>query len=101
MEFTDFKTKLLDIVNRDEIDLRKVQALITIFYKDKAIPRLQSIQTFVVRASINEHDEVFNNVTRCSYPPDEKKSIIKIQRANSMSSSKVDYVLKERSVCLS
>jgi hypothetical protein len=47
-----------------------------------AIADSRSAHAFVVRASINNPSEVFNKISRCSYPPDCLRDKIKIQRAN-------------------
>jgi hypothetical protein len=82
MNFDEFKNKVLSLAEDERVELRTIQALVTRYFKNKSIPFVESNHTFVVRCSINKEGEVFRNISRCSYPPDEYKSSIKIQRAN-------------------
>ncbi|HKC34609.1 MAG TPA: hypothetical protein VKB95_01055 [Chitinophagaceae bacterium] len=50
------------------------------YFKNKSIPHLQSLQTFVARCSMNYPGEVFKNISRCSYNPNIDS--IKLQRCN-------------------
>jgi hypothetical protein len=82
MRFDDFKGLILSMAEDESVSLRQIQSVIARFFRNKPVPFVQSIQTFVVRCSINKPGEVFKNVNRCSYPPDEIKDRIGIQRAN-------------------
>jgi hypothetical protein len=83
MDSEEFKARLMSLAQDDTVPLRKIQAHITCYFKNElTIPYVKSIQTFVVRCGINKPGEVFSNVTRCSYPPNEYKNHIGIQRAN-------------------
>ncbi len=80
MAFTDFKNCILSLAEDERIELREIQAFITRYFKNKAIPHLQSLQTFVVRCSMNNPGEVFKHISRCSYNPNVDD--IKLQRCN-------------------
>src|SRR6266568_1782058 len=80
MNFNDFKNLLHQLAQKEENNLREIQALITKYFKNKAISHLESIQQFVVRCSLNKPGEVFRNISRCSYNPNIKN--IPLQRCN-------------------
>lgn len=80
MTFVEFKNKIEKLTALDVDNLRKIQALITYFFKNKPIPYLNCTHEFVVRASKNNSGEVFTNASRCSYNPFPKT--IPIQRCN-------------------
>lgn len=80
MGFLEFKNKIEDLAESNSDNLRKIQALITRFFKNKPIPHLDCTHQYVVRASKNNPGEVFSKVSRCSYNPFPKT--IPIQRCN-------------------
>ena len=80
MTFNDFKNGVITLAEDESIELKQIESFVTNHFKDKAIPQLQSIQTFVVRCSMNNPGEVFKNISRCSYNPNIDD--IKLQRCN-------------------
>ncbi len=82
MNVSEFKKELLFLAENDSVELKELENFISDFFIHKSLPHLESRNSFVVRCSINNSGEVFNNVSRCSYPPKNGKVKIKIQRAN-------------------
>lgn len=80
MTFDEFKDKIEFLAGLDEDNLRKIQGLITFFFKNKPIPFVECPNKFVVRASKNKEGEIFSNVSRCSYNP--IPETISLQRCN-------------------
>lgn len=80
MTFVEFKNKIETLAGLDVDNLRKIQALITYFFKNKPIPYLNCTHESVVRASKNRPGEVFTTTSRCSYSPFPKT--MPIQRCN-------------------
>jgi hypothetical protein len=74
--------KIVNMAKDESVSLRKIQAIMTRIIGVIGLPHLQNYNAFVVRASINDPGEVFNNKSRCSYPPDNHIDKIKLQRAN-------------------
>lgn len=80
MTFKEFRKKLELLANEYSPNLRQIQALITIYYKNIPIPIITLKESYVVRSSKNDPGEIFKNVKRCSYNPN-LESIV-IQRCN-------------------
>jgi hypothetical protein len=77
----EFKQQIFELAEDSTVDQRKIQALITSYFKNKAIPYIESFQMFVVRCGINDPGEVYRNIERCSYCPDKYKDRLGLQRA--------------------
>ena len=80
MVFSEFKDQVLKLAEDESVELTHIQAVITDYYKDKPLPYLQSVNTFVVGCGVNLPGEEFKNVSRCSDPPDDRKAYIPLQR---------------------
>ncbi len=77
----EFRQKISEFAENDKVEHLRIQALLTAYFKNKPLPRIESRQMFVVRCGINVPGEVFANVKRCSYCPDEFKGRLGLQRA--------------------
>lgn len=80
MDFKLFKNEVLALAKNKSIPVRAIQSVLIRYFKDKRLPFLEELQTYVVRCGINGPGEVFATVDRCSYNPDRKK--IELQRCN-------------------
>lgn len=80
MTFIEFKEKVWALAKEETTDLLIIQDVITSYFKNKYLPNLESLQKFVVRCSMNQPGEVFQNISRCSFNPNPET--IKLQRCN-------------------
>ena len=85
MFFEDFRSQLLNAAEDIHSDHKDLEKIITDFFVGRGLPYFPLDNMFIVRSSMHSEepgDAVFNNISRCSYPPDSIKGSIKLQRAN-------------------
>lgn len=80
MEVSDFKKKMFELASNKAASQETIEALIYNFFLHKPIPIALASYPHFVRCSINDPDEIFENVKRCSYNPN--RSSIKLMRCN-------------------
>jgi hypothetical protein len=80
MELSLFKNELFKKANDLSVSLLEIEDYVYSYFKIKHIPYVTYKHDHLMRCSLNEPNEVFKNVSRCSYNPIKKNVIL--QRCN-------------------
>ena len=79
LDIVEFKERIITLANSSG-NIEGIKNLMRDFYLAIAIPVVELIPEFIVRARYNNSGEIFNNTKQLSYNPDAEK--ITFQRAN-------------------
>lgn len=80
MQLYLFTKKIEALAMQDSANLTEIQSLIMSYYENIGLIQFNTRNSYIVRASSNNGDEIFENIKRCSYNPFTKD--IPLQRCN-------------------
>jgi hypothetical protein len=83
ISFNEYKEKFERLISDENISISDIYSIVEDLIYQVPLDAMQLSQpSFLIRTSLLDKDEICSNISRCSYVPDSKKSIIPLQRCN-------------------